>query len=296
VDDGSGFKVRVAVSPGGGRFDPAGLHAFAAAAEGLGFDTIWLSDVPLGPIGDPLVSLTYLAGTTRRLKLGANVVPIGRNPLLLARELAQLDQLSGGRLLLSFVPGLDQPGERRALGYPSGDRGALMEATMGLVRQWWDGKPVEHEDYAGIVVEPRPQQDPLEIWVGGTGPKALERAARAADGWLTAALTPEEAGRGRDTILARAEALGRPIDPEHFGVSIPYARTAVPDAVAEGLRARRKDGSLTDIVPVGAPAIRALVQRHVDVGLSKFVLRPVDAVDPAAELEWLADVVLDLQN
>jgi probable F420-dependent oxidoreductase len=288
----------MAVSPGGGSFDPDGLGAFAAAAESLGFDTIWLSDVPLGPIGDPLVSLTYLAGTTRRLKLGANVVPIGRNPLLLARQLAQLDQLSAGRLLLSFVPGLDQPGERRALGYPTGDRGALMESTMGLLRQWWDGKTVDHDDYDGIVLEPTPRQQPLEIWVGGTGPKALERAARASDGWLTAALTPEEADQGRATILWRAEELGRPIDPEHFGISLPYARTAVPDAVAEGIRARRRhrDGSLTDIIPVGARPLRALLQRHMAAGLSKFVLRPVDAVDPAAELEWLADVVLDLQS
>jgi probable F420-dependent oxidoreductase len=289
-------KVRIAVSPGGGRFDADALVAFAAATEALGFDTIWLSDVPLGPIGDPLVSLTYLAGTTRRLKLGANVVPIGRNPLLLARQLAQLDQLSGGRHLLSFVPGLNQPGERRALGFPTGDRGEAMEATMGLVRQWWDGQAVDHDDYKGIVLEPTPRQQPLEIWVGGTGPKALERAARASDGWLTAALTPEEADQGRATILWRAEELGRPIDPEHFGISVPYARSAVPDAVAEGLRARRRDGSLTDIVPVGASALRTLLQRHMGAGLSKFVLRPVDAVDPAAELEWLADVVLDLQS
>ncbi len=290
------MKVRIAVSPGGGRFDADGLIAFAGATEALGFDTIWLSDVPLGPIGDPLVSLTYLAGTTRRLKLGANVVPIGRNPLLLARQLAQLDQLSSGRLLLSFVPGLNQPGERRALGFPSGDRGAAMETTMALLRRWWDGEAVDDPDYEGIHLEPRPCQQPLEIWVGGTGPKALERAARAADGWLTAALTPEEADQGRATILWRAEELGRPIDPEHFGISVPYARTAVPDAVAEGLRARRRDGSLTDIVPVGAGPLRGLLKRHMGAGLSKFVLRPVDAVDPAAELEWLADAVLDLQT
>ena len=71
----------------------------------------------------------------------------------------------------------------------------------------------------------------------------------------------------------------------------------MPDAVAEGLRTRRKDG-VADRHRPGRRRGRCatLVQRHIDAGLSKFVLRPVDAVDPAAELEWLADVVLDLQT
>ena len=226
MHDGPGLKVRFAVSPGGGRFDADGLAAFATAAETLGFDTIWLSDVPLGPIGDPLVSLTYLAGTTGRLKLGANVVPIGRNPLLLARQLAQLDQLSGGRLLLSFVPGLDQPGERRALGYPNGDRGALMEATMGLLRQWWDGKPVDHDDYdrhrrrapapPGSARDLGRRHRPQGAGAGGPGVRRL------ADGGAH----PGRGGPAAATRSSRrADELGRPIDPEHFGISIPYART-----------------------------------------------------------------------
>ncbi len=294
------MKVRFAVSPGGGRFDAAAVAAFATRTEALGFDTIWLSDVPLGAIGDPLVTLTYVAAITDRLKLGTNIVPIGRNPMLLARQLAQLDQLSGGRLLLSLVPGLDQPGERRALGYASGDRGAHVELIIELLRRWWAGDRVDFHDHQfdfdGIAVDPTPFQDPLELWVGGTGPRALERAARASDGWLTAALTPDEARRGRETILRRAGELGRAIDPEHFGISLPYARTAVPAAVEAGLRARRKDGDLTDIVPVGAPALTELLGRHIDAGLSKFVLRPVDATDPAADLDWLAGAVLSLQT
>ncbi len=130
----------MAVSPGGARFDAVEIVAFGERAEALGFDTIWLSDVPMGAIGDPLVSLTYIAGRTSRLKLGANVVPVGRNPMLLARELAQIDQLSDGRLLLAMVPGLDQPGERRALGFATGDRGALVETTTALMRRWWSGR------------------------------------------------------------------------------------------------------------------------------------------------------------
>ncbi len=220
-------KVRFAVSPSASRFAADGLLTFAETAETLGFDTIWLSDVPLGPIGDPIITLTYVAARTSRLKLGANIVPIGRNPMLLARQLAQLDRFSDGRLLLSFVPGLDQPGERRALGFPSGDRGAAVEESIGLLRRWWDGERIDRRghglEFDGIAVEPTPQQHPLEIWLGGAGPRALERVARCADGWLTANVTPEEAGRGRAVIVARSDAIGREIDAEHFGISIPYA-------------------------------------------------------------------------
>ncbi len=241
------MKVRFAVSPGGRRFDAPDLLAFALTSERLGFDTIWLSDVPLAPIGDPLLSLAAVAARTSRLKLGANLVPLGRNPMLLARGLAQLDQLSGGRLLLTMVPGLDQPGERRALGIPTGDRGARVVEIMGLLRRWWAGERVDHQgggfDFEGIAVEPRPWQDPLEIWMGGTGPRALQRVAAMADGWLTANVTPDEAGRGRAAILAHAAGLGRTIDEEHFGVSIPFARAEVPAVTVAALRARRGDGA-----------------------------------------------------
>src|SRR4051812_42367878 len=98
------MKLRIAVAPSGFGFDAGRFGEFIEAAERLTFDTIWLSDVPMTETADPVVGLTYAAARTSRLKLGANVVPIGRNPMLLAKELAQLDQLSNGRLLLSLVP------------------------------------------------------------------------------------------------------------------------------------------------------------------------------------------------
>jgi len=293
-------KIRFAVSPGGRQFDAAELEAFAISSEAIGFDSIWLSDVPLSPIGDPLLTLAYAAARTSRLKLGLNLVPIGRNPMLVARQLAQLDRLSGGRLLVTLVPGLGQPGERAALGFPAGDRGALIEETIGLLRRWWAGEAVDHHQngfvYEGVTVEPTPQQQPLEVWLGGTGPKALERVGRCGDGWLTATMTPAEAARGRATIAAAAEASGREVDPEHFGISIPYARREVPAAALTLLRQRRPDGDLTDIVPVGAEQLGALIAAHVDAGLSKFVLRPLDPRSTDDDLAWLADVVLPLQS
>src|SRR5262245_55816657 len=108
-------KVRFAVAPGSLAFDPCFVE-LVERLEAREFDTLWLSDIPMGPGIDPIVGLAYAAAASKRLKLGANVVPLGRNPMLLAKTLAQLDQLSGGRVLLSLVPGLDQPNERLALG------------------------------------------------------------------------------------------------------------------------------------------------------------------------------------
>jgi probable F420-dependent oxidoreductase len=295
------MKVRFAVAPPPGTFDADGLVAFAAAAESLHFDTIWLSDIPLGSIGDPLLSLALVAARTTKLKLGANIVPIGRNPMILARQMAQLDRISAGRLLLSFVPGVDQPGERAALGLPTGNRWSVIEQDIALMRQWWSGEAVTHHDervdFEAITVGPTPVQDPLEIWLGGAGPQALARVGRIADGWLTANVTPTEADAGRRVVVGHAEAAARVIDPEHFGISIPYARQAIPGGTAAALRARRGDDDLTDIIPVGAAALLDLVERHIDAGLSKFVLRPLDPDDDVAtELAWLADVVLPHQT
>jgi len=209
------MKVRFAVSPGVDIWGDDDFGDFVDASETLGFDTIWLSDVPMGPQVDPLVGLAFAAGRTRRLKLGANVVPLGRNPMLLAKELAQLDRLSDGRVLLSLVPGLDQPGERGALGIGDGNRGRLIDEVIPLLRQWWRGEAVthrdDHHDFAGVSVHPRPRQDPLEIWLGGVGPVALRRAGRLADGWLGAAITPVEAAVAITTINGAATDAGRTV-------------------------------------------------------------------------------------
>ncbi|MCU1501717.1 MAG: putative oxidoreductase [Ilumatobacteraceae bacterium] len=299
------MKVRFAVSPGAQTWDDVVLPAFVDALEALGFDTVWLSDIPMGPQLDPLVGLAFAAGRTTRLKLGANLVPIGRNPMLVAKELAQLDRLSSGRVLLSLVPGLDQPGEREALGIGDANRGGYLDEVIPLLRRWWAGDAVEHHserfDFSGVIVRPRPFQDPLEIWLGGVGPIALRRAGRLSDGWLGAAITPAEAALAVTQINDAAAAAGREIDPQHFGLSIPYARSTPDERAIAATRARRADGEIEQILPVGADHLRDLIGCLVDAGLSKFVLRPV-APDPRGgtawrdELEWLADTVLAMQT
>ncbi len=297
------MKIRFAVTPPQSALNETAFPAYLEACEALGFDTIWLSDIPLGTLGDPLLSLTYAAACTQRLKLGLNLVPLGRHPLWLAKQLAQLDRLAHGRLLVSFVPGLGSEAERAALGYANGDRGAVIDDMIVLMRRWWAGERVtaEWEDlrFVDVAVEPMPVQSPLEVWLGGSSAAALRRVARLADGWLTATVTPQEAGRGRRTIERLAQDAGRVVDSEHFGISIPFTRGTRDERALETLRARRKDRDLDGVLAEGA-GVRELVQAHIDEGLSKFVLRPLSALSATAawrdDLEWLADTMLPLQT
>jgi probable F420-dependent oxidoreductase len=295
------MKIRFAVGPHAGSLSGAELTVFAESLEAVGFDGLWLSDLPVAPVLDPLLGLALAAGRTTRLHLGANLVPLGRNPFLLAKELAQLDQISGGRLLLSFVTGLGQPGERQALGLDGARRGDVLEEVLALVRTWWAGEAVDHRSerwtFDHLAPAARPVQDRLEVWLGGRGPQALDRVGRIADGWLGAQLTPAEAEPARIHIQEAARRVGREVDPEHFGMSIPYARVT-PDAELLGpLAARRPDVDPLAFVPVGRTGLRDFIEGYVDAGLSKFVVRPLAQVASwAEEATWLAEAMLDLQT
>ncbi|HMC39816.1 MAG TPA: LLM class flavin-dependent oxidoreductase [Acidimicrobiales bacterium] len=278
------MKIRFALSVGTGPPDAAALASVCRLAESRGFDTLWFSDVPTLPLTDPLVGVAFAAGVTERVHLGVNLIPFGSTPYLVAHRLAQLDRLSGGRLLVTLVPGLDPP-------YP----GRMVDEVIPELRALWSG---------GLPVPP--VQDPLEIWLGGSGPKAVERAGRLADGWLGSLVSPRRAGQVRAGIQEAAAAAGRTVDPEHFGLSIGYARDAAGVEAAarsrlRALRSRRPDldpgVDPSDLVPVGADALRRLIGELAGEGLSKFVVRPVGPVaDWDEELAWLAGTLLDLQT
>ena len=163
------MKVRFAVGPDRGWLSASTLLDFAAAVETAGFDGVWLSDLPVAPTLDPLLGIALLAGRTSRLRLGANVVPLGRNPFVLAKQLAQLDQVSDGRLLLAFVTGVNQLGEREALGIAGANRGELLERALGIARGLWADEAVDHNSGHfsawGLRLPIGPVQDPLEVWL-----------------------------------------------------------------------------------------------------------------------------------
>jgi probable F420-dependent oxidoreductase len=295
------MKIRFAVGPPAGPVPAPDLISFAVALEGNGFDGIWLSDLPVAPVLDPMLALALLAGRTRTLRLGANIVPFGRSPFVLAKALAQLDQLSDGRLLISFVTGLGQAGEREALGLGAADRGAALEEMLGRVRSSWgdvgSNPAAASETRSSALGATRPLQDPLEVWLGGRGPRALDRIGRLADGWLGALVTTDEAVTARERIQSSAASAGREVDPEHFGMSISYARGAPPPSQLTALAARRPGVDPRKLIGVGRDGLRALVRGYIDAGLSKFVVRPAQRTGSwESEARWLADAILDLQT
>lgn len=280
--------------------DAEGLANLVDGLEARRFDTLWLSDTPLTTAVEPLMALAIASARTTRLKLGTNVVIPGRNPLHLAKELAHLDRLSNGRLLLAFMPGIGSPTERAALGVTGVDRNRRVAQTIEMCRAWWAGEAVTGEymgfSYDEVRVGPPPIQDPLEIWLGGNGPKGLALTASHADGWLGSRATPAEAGGHRRTIETAAAEAGRTIDDDHFGISIPYARVDLDDRVVAAIM-RNTDAERTDILPFGAVELSDLIQRHLDAGITKFVLRPMTLHDGwDVELDYLAEHTLPFQN
>jgi alkanesulfonate monooxygenase SsuD/methylene tetrahydromethanopterin reductase-like flavin-dependent oxidoreductase (luciferase family) len=120
---------------------------------------------------------------------------------------------------------------------------------------------------------------------------------RVADGWLGAQLTPAETATARRRIQEAAARAGREVDPEHFGLSIPYARTEPSAELLRAIAARRADIDPRELLPVGRAGLRAFVDGCIESGLSKFVVRPAGSVTSwDDEAGWLADAILDLQT
>ena len=293
------MKIRIGVGAAGAASTPEALGELVTGIDELRFDSLWLSEVLTGPVIDPVVGLAWAAASNPRVKLGTTMLLPGRNVVRLAKQLASLDVLCRGRLLVTLVPGLTYAPERDAIGVEPKRRGAFIDEALPLLRRLWAGETVSHDGLVGsfsdVKLSPIPVRQPLEVWLGGTVPAALERCGRLSDGWLPSLCTPEEAAAGRVVIDEAAAKAGRAISREHFGMSIGYAREPIDPATARVMAARRPRA--LELTPVGPPALRQLIERFLGSGFSKFVVRPV--VPPAswrAELEALSAAVGDLQT
>lgn len=302
------MKVRVGFSPGAAPAvaDGDGFATMVDSLERIGFDSLWIPEVLTGASLDPLTALGVAAGRTRRLKLGAHLVAVGRNPVRFAKQLATLDRLSGGRMLLTFVIGLAEPAELSAYGVDSAERTARLDEVTTIVRQLWAGDTVTHEGafftLRNVATHPAPRQQPLEIWYGGLAPAALRRCGRFADGWISATISPARAAGAKKIIDDAAAAARRQVDPEHFGMNVLVRRGGeeLPAELRARLDGRDPAAGADQLVPtVGDELVRCL-NAYVEAGFSKFVLRPLHPPPVAGEwetlLEELGAAALPLQD
>jgi len=285
--------------------DGESFAAFVDDLERLGFDSLWLSERVSGEAPDPLIALAFAAARTTKLKLGMSVLVLpGRNPVLLAEELATLDRLSNGRLLPAFGLGVADPHEQQAFGVERGQRAAIFDEALPLLRRLWTEDAVDHDGtwfhYEGIRVNPKPVQAPLDLWLGGIAPSELRRVGRLGDGWLPSFCTAADLVRAIPVVTETAEAHDREIDPEHFGALVIYTEGAIPDELRTIVARRRPDlDDPGELIPAGLPALRTRIEAMIEAGASKFVVVPLaepPGGDWRGELEEVAAELKPLET
>jgi probable F420-dependent oxidoreductase len=291
-----GMKVRIGVSLG-----PAAVPAVFGEAvdrvEALGVDSLWLPEMVFGSLVEPFAGMAYALSRTSRLKVGTGVAVLpGRHPVLVAKQLASLAGLAPGRVLPVFGLRPARAAERGLFEVPAGRRAAVFEESLRLIRLLLTHEEVsfrgEFFTVDGAHVGPLPAK-PLDIWLGGTAPGALNRVGRLADGWLGSLLTPQEARAARETIQAAASAAGREVEADHFGISLPVAPSSgVPADLAAAIGQRRPGSDPAALVPAGWAAARRAIEQYVAAGISKFVIRPAAA--PVSLDNFLSDFTREL--
>ncbi|MCX5421548.1 LLM class F420-dependent oxidoreductase [Streptomyces sp. NBC_00078] len=248
---------------------PEDLAEIARSADRAGFDYVASCDHVAIPRRlaaamstvwyDPVATLAFLAGVTERVRLLSHVAVVGlRHPLLTAKQYATLDHLSGGRLILGVGAGHVRE-EFEALGIDFERRGAVLDENIDALRAALgpDEFPEHHgklHDFEGLGQRPRPAQQNVPLWVGGSSPAAVRRAALKGDGWL-----PQ--GDPRDRLPAQIERIRRLREEAHIegpfvigAITEPLyvgaaawdvgrrTLTGTPDALAESLHAYRAMG------------------------------------------------------
>lgn len=240
--------------------DPDSALEIGRVAERCGFDSIWGGEHVIRPttisspypytedgempgeveasIPDPLIWLAYVAAAVPRVQLGTCILILPqRNPLVLAKELATLDHLSGGRVALGIGVGWLEE-EFDALGVPWARRGARTDDYIAALRALWAGPHAEHHgefvDFDPVTCSPRPVRGDIPVIVGGDTPAAIRRAARLGNGYFPGTNDPDELGARITALRRAAKDAGR--DPADIEVSAIFGvQMSDPLAGAEAL-------------------------------------------------------------
>ncbi|MGA9866332.1 MAG: LLM class F420-dependent oxidoreductase [Acetobacteraceae bacterium] len=254
------MRLGIHLPHAGEQATPVLIRRFAIRAEELGIDDVWVSEhiivprdqFPRSPLFyDPVLSLTWAAAVTTRVRLGTSVLVLPmRHPLPLAKELATLHNFSDGRLILGVGVGWLAP-EFAALGVPFNERGRRLDEGLAMMRAVWSQDPVTFRArhipavIEGMTMTPMPIR-PIPIWFGGSSDAALRRTARLGDGWHGSRETPEQAA----AIVARLRA-------ERPGEDFTVSMRVMWDGKDQG-------------------ALRTMVDAYADAGVQHVMVAPAD--------------------
>jgi probable F420-dependent oxidoreductase len=282
-----------------------GFWRWVDLCEAGGIDSIWQTDrlISRAPILESMAALAAIAGRTRRIKFGVNVVSVAmREPVLLAKQCATIDMLSSGRLLPGFGIGSPRGPEWTVMHLDPSTRGRKTDEALEIIGRLWAGEKLDYEGkhyrLNGAQIAPLPAQADLPMWIGGSSDAAVRRTARYGTGWQAGSEPVEEVGRVITAIRAAVVEAGRHIDDDHYGAAFAYRFGTWDDPgmghVAEAYRARTGRDAREAFAVGDAATIMSRLAAYVEAGASKFILRPAakgDA-DMLAQTRLLVEHVL----
>ena len=266
--------------------DARGFWKWVDLCDAGGVDSIWQSDriISTQPALECMSVMAALAGATRHVKFGMNVASLGiRDPVIMAKQCATIDVLSEGRLLPAFGIGSARSRDYAATGKPTRRRGKRVNEGLEILTRLWTEDAVDFEgefyqlDAASI--SPKPVQHPLPLWIGGSAPQAIDRAARWGTGWQAGIDAAHEVAPVVAAIKARARELGRVIDEDHYGAGFGFRFGTPGEPIVQRhaavLRERLGRDATGNSAVGGVDEIMALLRRFHAAGVRKFVLRPI---------------------
>ena len=266
--------------------DARGFWRWVDVCDNGGVDSIWQSDRIIDPIPnlEAMSVMAALAGGSKNLKFGMNVASLGlRNPILTAKQCATIDVLSEGRLLPAFGIGSALSRDYTATGTPTKGRGKRTDEGLEIMSRLWieDNVSFDGEYYQldNATIAPKPVQNPLPLWVGGSAKQAVERTATWGTGWQAGIENAADVKPVISAIKERAAELGRKIADDHFGAGFGFRFGSPDDPIVqkynEGLAKRlgREPEGFTAVG--GVEEMMALVHDFHDAGVHKFILRPI---------------------
>jgi probable F420-dependent oxidoreductase len=274
--------------------DVRALVDYGVRMEELGFDSLWVWDhillgvEPSFPVAESLTLLTAIAARTKRIKLstGILVLPL-RNPVVLAKQLATMDQLSEGRLLLAMAAGWYKR-EFDAVGVPFEQRGKIMDENLDILKRFWTedmvkGEWTHHKIPAGVMY-PKPVQKPRPpLLIGGYVDRVLKRAGVAGDGWLTYFYRAESFARSWAKVRDFAKEAGKDPDTLMNGSQLPImvgkSRAAVESQMMDWLGKEWDYASWSDSTKDSAiigtvDECVAQLREHLAAGVQKLIFVP----------------------